>query len=233
METRTREVPFSAPNALQAAVMGDWEDKLGPAKPAMASKPQIETYQVPVEKTRMVQQQVPKALPSLPEVDVPAAPSLSPSFSSAPPGLGEQFGMGLHGFEGFLGAMNARDPAAMDAINNAGMGYAANYAMGDGPYATMGTNDLQDKFGSQFGMDGRKSIAEGFKQDYGQISPAGRGVIEGGLKGLATGGPLGMLGARRSAGLAATSLRTASWGCWARLPTARSAAVWKRARPAI
>jgi hypothetical protein len=140
MENRTREVPFSAPNALQDAVMGDWEDKLGPAKPAMASKPQtrIETYQVPVEKTRMVQQQVPKALPSLPEVEVPAAPSLSSSFASAPPGLGDQFGMGLHGFEGFLGAMNARDPAAMNAINDAGMGYAANYAMGDGPYADDG-----------------------------------------------------------------------------------------------
>jgi hypothetical protein len=68
--------------------------------------------------------------------------------------------MGLHGFEGFLGAMNARDPAAMDAINNAGMGYAANYAMGDGPYATMGTNDSAGQV--------RLAVRNGCPQEHGR-----------------------------------------------------------------
>jgi hypothetical protein len=82
---------------------------------------------------------------------------------------------------------------------------------------------LQDKFGSQFGMDARKSMAEGFKQDYGQLSPTARGGIEGAMKGLAMGGPLGNARGRGVRGLGGYAMPNGIMGMLGSIANSRPA----------
>lgn len=183
-ETYTKTVPETyTPKAapqpaydMQAAYMGDWEDKLGKPtafQPSVSpqAKPKTATRMVEKTFTRQVPVQAPVVKPSIPMVkpvalppaiEIPDVP-LSSSFSSLPSSP-------YSGYANATDAMNAigSGMAPMPGGINSAWG---NNAFSDSVYAGAAYNDVMDAVAKEGGFAPREGIFSGLMNDMGFGSP--------------------------------------------------------------
>jgi hypothetical protein len=203
--TVSREVPFSAPNAMQSAYAGVDEDKFGlpslsavsvnpqqkevVATPAMRTISEERTRMVPTERTRQVPVQA-SVRPSLPSLGPPQEISAPPSVASASPSLSGKYGS----LDNYLGSVAQGNYADLPQGYNQGW---AQTAFGEGPYAVNAFDDLRNSVATDFGQPKTQGL-------YDSMPEWAQEGIKGSLMGGVLGGPMGMLtgglgGAARSA----------------------------------
>jgi hypothetical protein len=195
---------FARHNALQEAYFGDWADKHAPKPtnlPSFTAAPP-KTIEKTVTSRTPVYGQVQRA----PTVTRQAAPPTTGRVSSpapaAPQGLAS-VGTGMAGFEGLLGGFGS-NPVANQAINDRGLGYAANQVRGDGPYTAVGYGDLQRSFAPDFGLSPISQAPFGAFSFGGFSNPFGGGSNSGGWGGYDSPGG-GMLGGISDLGISGMS----------------------------
>jgi hypothetical protein len=195
----------AAPKAIGDIDLGEEVAAAPKATPASAPAPPSR----PTEAVRATPQAAPRAaptvsrpappatLPALTPVEIPDV-ALAPSFSSLsqPPSnsLSDQYGMGKAGFDSFLGGLHSGDKAARSAVNDFGLGYAADALVSSGPYAaSVGYNDLvNSRIGEDFGLSPTKGLTDDMPGwATGGLKGAALGALTGGLPGALTGGLLG------------------------------------------